>query len=84
MTALRQINSGVEYFRWVTVQDDRVRDTHEHLQDKITEYGKGVYKWSDPPKGQKGQKIIPAYEYQCRCMAEPLFTDKVENGEYFQ
>ena len=83
LTARRQANVGIEYFRWVTVHDERVRDTHERLQDRITEFGRGVYKWSDPPEGQKGRKIIPGYEFQCRCFAEPLFTDDVESGALF-
>lgn len=83
LTARRQNNVGIEYFRWVTVHDERVRDTHRHLQDRETEYGIGVYKWSDPPKGQKDRKIIPGYEFQCRCMAEPLFTEDVESGAHF-
>ena len=68
----RQRDVGFEYFQWITSKDQRVRHDHEALAQRETEYGKGVYRWDDPPKNSRGEVITPGSDYQCRCMAKPI------------
>lgn len=54
----RQTALGITKYRWVTVGDDRVRESHRSKNGKI-------FSWNDPPAdtGHPGQ------DYQCRCVA---------------
>lgn len=83
LNAKRQVAAGYEYFQWVDSSDNRVRHNHRVHNDKVTEYGKGIYKWSDPPIGEKGNKvpIIPGQEFQCRCIAKPISQQEVERNQ---
>lgn len=70
ITEARQTSLGVEYYRWSTSNDDRVRPTHVENDGK-------VFAWSSPPPetGHPGQDI------QCRCVAIPIFDpDQVKMG----
>jgi SPP1 gp7 family putative phage head morphogenesis protein len=60
----RQEDAGIKRYIWRTVGDERVRPSHRANNGK-------TFSWSDPPKGtgHVGQDI------QCRCYAEPIFTD---------
>ena len=64
LNKLRQTNLGVTRFVWHTMEDERVRDSHEDLDD-------GVYDWDDPPDGDDGP-TIPGQDINCRCYAEPV------------
>lgn len=77
MTAKRQQTSGFEYFQWKDVDDSRVRHRHDELSNKVTAYGKGVYRWDNPPLSDDGLPIIPGQDYQCRCMAMPVSNAQV-------
>lgn len=62
-----QLAVGIEYFRWVTVGDERVRKSHRKLNGKI-------FKWNDDPSrlpilNDKGDRGYPAEDYGCRCSA---------------
>lgn len=58
----KQREVGAVAYRWRTVQDPRVRDTHRHREGQL-------FLWSDPPPdGHPGQPI------NCRCVPEPVFT----------
>lgn len=74
----RQRSVGFEYFRWVDSGDSRVRDRHDDIADKITKYGKGVYRWDDLPFSQSGERIAPGQDFQCRCVAVPVSNKAVE------
>lgn len=74
----RQLDTGFEYFRWVDSDDIRVRDRHESIANKDVGYGKGVYRWDDPPKNEKGVPITPGSEINCRCIAQPVLAREVE------
>lgn len=78
LTSKRQQNAGFEYFEWVDSDDERVRDRHEFIADKITAYGKGIYRWDNPPLSSKGTPIIPGQDFQCRCIARPVSNAEVE------
>lgn len=64
ITKARQTAAGVTRYRWSTSGDDRVRDTHRAHNGKI-------FFWDKPPAdtGHPGQ------DFQCRCIAEPVFDD---------
>lgn len=66
MTAQRHQNMGVNRFRWRTSKDERVRDTHKVLEDKIFSY-------DDPPAVG-----LPGEDFHCRCIALPIFDDDEE------
>ncbi len=61
----RQQGIGVKRYRWRTVGDERVRDTHRANDGKI-------FPWSDPPP-LTGH---PGHDFNCRCFAEPIFDDE--------
>lgn len=63
INAQRQRDIGVRRFIWRTMNDERVRDDHEHLADEIFEYD------NPPAEGLPGEPI------QCRCYAEPMLED---------
>ena len=66
VNAARQKDLGITRFTWRTVGDDAVRDSHEALADQ-------VFSYDDPPGG-----ILPGQEIFCRCSAEPLLSDLLE------
>ena len=77
----RQEDTGFKFFKWKTSDDIRVRDTHEHLEKQDIGFGKGVYKWDDPPKNDKGVQIIPGSEINCRCVAIPVTGRQVAENK---
>lgn len=76
----RQIASGFEYFEWIDSDDERVRDRHEFISDKVTAYGKGIYRWDNPPLSAQGVPIIPGQDFQCRCTARPVSQREVNEN----
>lgn len=74
----KQIAAGFEFFRWVDSHDQRVRHRHREIADKVTDYGKGVYRWDDLPLSDKGEPIQPGSDYQCRCVAVAVPDFKVK------
>lgn len=77
----RIIASGFEYFQWRTSRDSRVRDRHRAIADKVTEYGRGVYRYDNPPLSDKGEPILPGTDYQCRCTQRPVSNREVERNK---
>lgn len=72
LNRVRQVDLGIDSFRWRTMGDERVRD------DKDAGAGEGhverngkVYSWADPPNGE-----TPGEPIQCRCYAEPVLTEE--------
>jgi SPP1 gp7 family putative phage head morphogenesis protein len=61
LTELRQLDIGIDEYRWNTSMDERVRPSHAEHEGKI-------FKWSEPPE-ETGH---PGEDYQCRCWAEPI------------
>jgi SPP1 gp7 family putative phage head morphogenesis protein len=61
LTRLRQTDAGFEKYKWLTSKDERVRPSHKANDGKI-------FSWSRPPAtGHPGE------DYQCRCVAIPVF-----------
>lgn len=57
----RQVEAGINKYRWRGVMDERERDSHVEKEGE-------VYSWDDPP-ADTGH---PGEDYQCRCWAEPI------------
>ena len=67
MDKKRQKAGGVKYYMWITMGDNKVRDSHEDREGEI-------YSWDDYP--------APGDEPFCRCSALPVsFIDKDASGE---
>lgn len=64
LTQYRHIEAGVNKYKWATSGDERVRTSHQEKDGKI-------FYWNDPPSdtGHPGQ------DFQCRCVAIPIFED---------
>jgi SPP1 gp7 family putative phage head morphogenesis protein len=65
VTQMRQERAGVKRYEWSTSRDERVRDTHRVKEGQI-------FEWSSPPP-DTGH---PSQDYQCRCVAIPVFEDE--------
>lgn len=63
INAARQRELGVSSFVWRTVNDERVRSEHEAREGE-------TYTYDDPPDGE-----LPGEPINCRCYAEPVFDD---------
>lgn len=77
----RMESAGYEMFRWRTSRDSRVRDRHTAIANKVTEYGKGIYRFDNPPLSDKGVPILPGTDYQCRCTMRPVSRREVERNQ---
>lgn len=65
----RKLNVGIKREKWHTMEDERVRPTHQELDDV-------EYDIDDPPEGDDG----PAYlDVNCRCWREAVFEGE-ESG----
>lgn len=73
----QQRGAGFEYFQWIDSDDSRVRHWHSEIANRVTAYGKGVYRWDDLPLSETGQPIKPGQDYNCRCIAKPVSARKV-------
>lgn len=59
--------AGITRYIWRTSRDQRVRDSHRHLEGK-------VFFYSDPPivDMATGRRAGPGQDYGCRCVDEPV------------
>lgn len=63
----RFLEAGIQRYRWSTSRDERVRDRHAHLHGKVFTFG-------DPPVTDDiGNRNEPGEDYNCRCVAIPLY-----------
>lgn len=60
------LENGIEKYRWMTMQDDRVRMEHIEKDGKIFEVG---------------EDILPGQEFGCRCWAEPIRLKEDKHGD---
>lgn len=81
LSARRQTASGFEYFQWNDSDDERVRSRHEDIANKVTAYGKGIYRWDNPPHSDTGAPIIPGQDFQCRCTGRPVTAREVRENQ---
>lgn len=68
ISQMQQTDAGVTEYIWSSSGDGRVRDRHKELDGK-------KFKWSEPPIVDKktGRRAHPGQDYQCRCVALPVF-----------
>ena len=69
INAERQQELGVDKFIWRTAQDERVRSEHQARDGN-------EYSYSNPPDGE-----LPGEPVNCRCYAEPVFTEILQEVE---
>lgn len=64
----QQVDAGCEEYIWSTSGDSRVREGHKRLNKKRC-------RWDDPPivDAKTGRRCHPGEDYQCRCVALPVF-----------
>jgi len=60
-TKIRAQNLGITKARWITSNDERVRECHQVRNGKEFELDKGLYSACD------GKYLLPGVDYQCRC-----------------
>ncbi|AFC22415.1 head morphogenesis [Vibrio phage CP-T1] len=77
----RIVAAGYDYFEWRTSRDARVRDRHTQIANKMTEYGRGIYRYDNPPLSDKGEPILPGTDYQCRCTQRPVSQREVDRNK---
>ena len=77
----QQKGAGFEYFQWIDSDDSRVRHRHSEIANKVTAYGKGIYRWDDLPLSSDGVPIKPGSDYQCRCIARPVSAREVKANQ---
>lgn len=75
---IQQEDAGFSYFRWQTSNDERVRHSHTAAQNKMTPYGKGVYRWDELPEVD-GEPAFPGSPIRCRCVSIPVADYEVED-----
>lgn len=80
ITRIRQVNSGIKYFRWLTAHDERVRPSHVAVGNRDVGYGKGVFRWDDLPVVD-GVPTFPGQPINCRCVAVPVTAAQVERNK---
>lgn len=69
----RQKELGVSKFIWRTVEDQRVRESHADLDGQ-------TFPWDDLPTDEDtGEEIYPGSAINCRCSAEPVLDDIVDD-----
>lgn len=77
MNKIRQVNSGIEFFTWVTAQDERVRHSHVEVAKRDVGFGPGVFRWDDLPVVD-GVPTFPGQPIRCRCIARATPRAKIE------
>jgi len=80
LNAKRQTAAGFPYFEWDDSDDERVRHRHHEIATKVTVYGRGIYRWDNPPLSDRGTPIIPGQDFQCRCIGRPVSQAEVDEN----
>ena len=80
LSQMRQMAAGFEYFRWETSHDERVRDRHKHVAERVTAYGKGIFRYDNPPIVDQNVPQKPGEPIQCRCIAVPVSQAEVDEN----
>lgn len=68
LTQARAESVGVTHFIWHTMEDENVRSAHAKLDGK-------VFAFASPPIVKGEGAILPSQVFNCRCYAEPIFTN---------
>lgn len=78
LASMRIKDVGYKYFKWETSNDERVRDRHEDVSKRVTAYGKGVYRFDNPPIVDQNLPQLPGEPIQCRCVMIPVSQEEVD------
>lgn len=70
----QQMDAGITEYIWYSCMDGRVRNRHRELHGKR-------FRWDDPPvvDERTGRRCHPGQDYQCRCIARPVFNRSTLN-----
>ena len=58
--------------RWRTMQDDRVRDTHDYLEGMVIPFGSRFYTYDGDSADYPGGFSLPENNVNCRCVVEVI------------
>lgn len=58
--------------RWCTMQDDRVRDTHEYLEGMVVPFGARFFTYDNDSAEFPGGFSLPENNINCRCVVEVI------------
>lgn len=73
-----QKRAGATGYSWGGVDDGKEREMHRALNNR-------VFRWDDPPvTNEEGDTNHPGEDYQCRCVAIPVFEEIEESGAYYE
>jgi len=81
LASMRIKDAGYKYFKWETSNDERVRDRHEDVSERVTAYGKGVYRFDNPPIVDQNLPQLPGEPIQCRCVMIPISEEEVKENQ---
>ena len=82
MTKHEHESMGVSQYVWVTRRDNRVRECHRTLNGKVFSWDNPPAMWYVTKKGvvYTGRYCHPGEDYQCRCVAKPVFEQSAVNA----
>jgi hypothetical protein len=58
--------------RWRTMQDDRVRDTHDYLEGMVVPFNERFYSYDGDSADYPGGFTLPENNVNCRCVVEVI------------
>lgn len=71
ITKTNQEDAGVTEYIWDDSGDERVRESHRRLSGTRQ-------RWDEPPETDGGRHCHPGEDFQCRCVALPVFDLNVK------
>ena len=86
LTRTRHEAAGVTEYIWSSSEDERVRDCHRALNGKKFRYNDPPAMWYMTKHGRvyTGRRCNPGEDYQCRCVAKPVFDLELMTREAFE
>jgi len=87
LTEIRQTRLGIKEYIWNDSSDGRVRDSHRVLDGMICSWEDAtVYRRAGEKEWSKRSAIggyigHPGTDYQCRCWAQPILDDIIDDAE---
>lgn len=72
LTEARAKAAGSNAYIWRTAEDEAVRESHAEMEGQVV-------LWDSPPTLSDGTVTHAGQIYNCRCFAEPIFTDDETN-----
>lgn len=85
LTRTRQESAGVEEYIWSSSGDERVRECHRELDGQKFRYDDPPAMWYMTKHGKvySGRHCNPGEDYQCRCVAKPVFNfDRLNSAAF--